>query len=752
MIIKALRGAVIVSFLAVLNVFAAKTIDTIAIQGLSINQPSVVRNTILLKKDKEFNSPDIQESIRKLYSLGLFKQVDIFVTNETDSTVSLLVGVEEFPICEGIEWSGTKKIKDKELSEKIPLKKGQIVTDAILFKTKKVIKKQYDEKGFLVAQVSSEKIKTKIPGNVIVKFSIKEGSKVKIKEITFQGNKAVKSKTLLSKLKTKESRWWRSGEFEDEKFRSHLDTLILYYNDLGYLDASIIRDSLWYSNDKRSIFINIVVDEGKKYYAGDFSFSGNRIIETDSLQTKIQLKRGKPFKKSRFDLSKYLIENTYREDGYLWVQVQDKRTFRGDTIDVNFDITEGRPAIVRKIDIKGNTKTMEKVIRREIDVLPGRKYKQSLMMSSRQKIMSLNYFNTANPDLSPNEDGTIDLVFDITEKDNIGQLQVGAAYSAVDKFVGTFSTSIPNFRGAGQTLNLNLEYGGNRKNVSLGFEEPWAFDAPTSLSGTVFYSENDINSLVGNVQSYGFTIGAGRSRMTWPDNHFRIGSTYELSYSKAQEGNHQFNNVRIPKEGIRSSLSLTLRRYDLDVPLFPTSGSLLTINPEIAGLGGTYKYLKGTISDEQYFPLPYKLVLGLKAKFGHIAPLSGKEIVIPSHELFYLGGVMSVDADLRGYLDRSYGGPNGISLFASTVEIRYPLLEQQIYLGIFADAGNVWPSLSEVNLLDVKKSIGAGFRLNIPMLGIMGFDFAYALNSQNDPHFDEKGRGWKIEFLMNRGF
>ena len=152
-----------------------------------------------------------------------------------------------------------------------------------------------------------------------------------------------------------------------------------------------------------------------------------------------------------------MIENVYREEGYLWVRVDDQRSYRGDTIDVNFYVYEGHPAIVRKIDIKGNTKTMEKVIRREIDLFP-EKYKQSLMMRSRQKINSLNYFSEVKPDLIPNEDGTIDLVFEVTEKIISVNYNWGA-YSGQSKFVGTFSTSIPNFRVPGQRLDVNLEIG-----------------------------------------------------------------------------------------------------------------------------------------------------------------------------------------------------------------------------------------------------------------------------------------------------
>ncbi|MBN1308822.1 MAG: outer membrane protein assembly factor BamA, partial [Chitinispirillaceae bacterium] len=718
-----------------------KKLDTLVVEGVSIHSEQTVRHTAGLRSGGEFTSADIQDAIRRLYDLGLFRSIDVYSLAETDSTASLKLVLEEFPICDLIEYHGNKKIKKKDLEEKCTLKRGQILTDAALFEEERRILSLYAEKGYNLADVTTERIPTKIPGNSIVKFTVREGPRVRIKAVTFRGNRDIKTAKLLRKFKTKESRWWRTGEFKRETYREHLDSLVLFYNDLGYLDASIVKDSVWYADTKKDLMIEITVEEGRKYFTGNFFFEGNVIIPTDSLDSKIALKYGKPFQRSRFELSKYLVENAYREEGYLWVQVNDERTYRGDTIDVTFQVSEGRSAIVRRIDVRGNTKTMEKVVRREIDLLPGRKYKQSLMMRSRQKIMALGFFGDVKPDLVPNDDGTIDMVFDITEKDNIGQLQIGAAYSAYNGFIGTFSTSIPNFRGAGQELRVGVEYGKDYQNISLGFTEPWAFDRPISLSGRVFYSDNSYYSYYAQKQ-WGFSVGSGLSKMSWPDDHFRLDGAYQFSY---EEGDLPIVSdipefgLHIQRKGFSSRLSFTLTRYDLDIPLFPTDGSKLTLSPQITGLGGDYRSLKGTVGYEHYFPLPLKLVFGTKTKLGYIT-WPGRRIKISQYDLFRLGGVYWGDADLRGYEDlefgglsgrgkRDYGHPeNGRSMFATTLELRYPLLEQQLYLGVFADGGNTWPLFSRINLFDLYKSVGFGIRINIPMLGLMGVDFGWGLD------------------------
>jgi outer membrane protein insertion porin family len=745
----------------------AKVLDDLGFKGLVINSREIVMEISGLRTGKAFTASDIKNAVKNLYNTGLFRSVDVFVTAETDSGASLQVKLEEFPLCEGIEFAGIKKLKRKDIEEKFPFKVRQVVSDNALFTARRSIQEQYADKGYLLAGVSVDKIRSKVPGNVIFRFTVKEGEKVSIKSITFKGNKDVTSGKLRKKLKTKENRWWRSGDYNEELFREHLDTLVMYYNELGYLDAAVARDSVWYSESRKDINIEITIEEGKKYYAGRFSFTGNTVLPSDSLANKIVLKEGKPFQKSSFEMSRYFLENTYREEGYLWVQMEDQKQYRGDTIDIIFNIYEGKPAIVRKIDIKGNLKTREKVIRREIDLMPGQRYRQSLMMSSRQRIFALNFFSDVKPDLSPNSDNTIDMVFEVVEKDNVGTFQIGAAYSQIDGFVGTIALGIPNFRGAGEDLKIDCAYGLYSQRIDVGFVEPWAFDSPTSLSGRVFYNWGIpmyYTSRRDTLKSYGFSVGAGRSRLPWPDSRFSIDGTYQLSKEKSwYVADSTSSVINVLREGYLSRLSFNITRYDFDMPQFPTTGSKFVISPQIAGLGGDFSYLKGTVDYDHYFPLPFKLVLGSKSRFGLIAPLSGA-IKISRYDLFKIGGVYG-DADLRGYDEYSIGGyygkpEDGLSMFASTLELRYPLMEQQLYLGLFGDVGNTWSGLSKVDFTDLYKGVGFGVRLNIPMMGIMGFDFAWGLdkgprggdNWSQKSEFGHGRKGYQLHFLMNRGF
>lgn len=294
-----------------------KILESLDIEGLNNHSSSIVKNALEIRVGSPLTTNDLQESIRRIYDLNLFRSVDFYVISESDSSVKLKLKLEEYPICENVEYEGNKKLKNKDFEEKVTLlKKGQIITDDVLFDLKKRIKELYIEKGYNLAEINTELINSRIPGNAFVKVNIKEGPKVRVVSIAFKGNKEVKESKLARKFKTKEKRWWR-GEFNNDLYRKHLDTLIYYYNDLGYLDAAVVKDSVWYGDSKKDVFIEITVDEGKKYYAGDFFFKGNRIIPTDSLVSKITLKKGKPFKKNLYEMSKYLVENTFREQGFF---------------------------------------------------------------------------------------------------------------------------------------------------------------------------------------------------------------------------------------------------------------------------------------------------------------------------------------------------------------------------------------------------------------------------------------------------
>ncbi len=730
-----------------------KTLDSLIIEGVEIHRPSIVRNAAGLRSGARFNAVDIQKAVKSLYNLGLFKDVEIFAVNETDSTSSLQIRVEEYPRTESVEYSGLKKLRKGDLEEVVTLRNGQVASEAALFDNVQLIKQAYAEEGYLRAKITPELIKTKTPGNVIVKFKVDEGPRVRVKEITFRGNKAFSNKKLKREFKTNEKKWYNSGHFKRHEYESHLDSLMIFYRNKGYLDAQIVSDSVWYGEENKNIYIDVNLEEGRQYTVGNFYFTGTSILEADSLQKNIALKTGKPFEQQKFDMSKIFIANAYREEGYLWVQLNEDFRYRGDTIDVVFNVMEGRPAIVNKIDIQGNNKTLEKVIRRELQLHPGEKYKQSRMERSIREIMQLNYFNNVTPDLRPNANGTIDLLVDVEEKDNIGQFTAGVTYSGLDGLGGTFSITIPNFRGAGQELSTNVEFAKHRQKLSFGFKEPWLLGTPTSSQFNVFYerTEYDIDE---EIQRYGIQVGAGRP-LKWPDDYYHIFFNYRISWEDEQYGADTLGATIYPQEGLLSRLSLTLERNDTDLPNFPTRGSNFFVTSEFAGLGGDYNYFKETVGYDAYFPLFWKFVLGTKTRFGFLGSFSDTTRV-SRYDVFSAGGVY-YGGVIRGYPEEAFGGRynpgEGNAMLTLNAELRFPVIEQQLYLGVFADMGNTWGKMSDINLSDMYRGVGVGARLLFPMIGLLGFDFAWRLDDPDGSHFDNDPKDrFQFHFLMNKGF
>ncbi len=744
------------SLLCVVATGQAKVLDTLVIEGLSIHQNSVVRNSMNLREKAEFTPADIQLAIKSLYKTGFFKTVDFFVTKETDSTATLLLKLTEYPVCEAIDYSGNKKLKAKDFEEKMTLKKGADVTEALVFDNVNIIRKLYEAKGYLLVDIKTELVPSKIPGNVRVRFKISDGPKVMVKKIFFKGNVAVKESKLKSTFKTKEKKLFWGGDFDADQYKLHCDSLILFYNDLGFIDAKIVNDSMWYGDNKKDLYLQIEVSEGKKFVTGDFYFTGNKVIETPALQATVLMRKGKPFVKSKFEATKEFVINAYREEGYLWVQAKDQMSYRGDTVDVTFDITEGKPAIVRKIDIIGNIKTHENVVRREMAIMPGQKYKQSAMMRSVRDIYQLNFFANVKPDLKPNDDGTVDLVFSITEKDNIGQLSLGASYSATTQFMGTFTTSIPNFRGLGQRLDLSLQIGQTAQDVSVAFTEPWAFNTPTTLSGSIFYQTY---SYYDNYKQYGFSGSASR-RLKWPDDYFSASVGYRLEWKQDiyNDTTYANSNVHVLKQGVNSNISLSLFRDDTDMPMFPSEGSRFTISPEFSGLGGQFRYLKTSVTYDWFFPLFWKFVLNAKSKYAMLSPLGSDKMDISRYDALSAGGVWTgTQGVIRGYQDRQFGGPsdpkNGVALLTLTSELQFPILEQTLYFLAFGDMGNTWAHVNDVSLSDLYPGAGFGVRLNIPMLGLLGFDLGYGFKKPTQfSHFGQESNNWIPHFMMGRGF
>lgn len=739
-----------------------RTILSVDVEGVHSADTFLVLNSSALVPGDIITPGLVQDAIKGVYGLGLFSEVEIDA-DSMEAGVKLKIKVREYPKLRDLKFSGNRKIKTKKFKEKITLFEGRLVSPKEIKNNIERIESLYSEKGYLLVDIETEQTEVEDEeGLVDLEFTISEGEKVRVGKITFLGNRIFADKKLRGKMSTKQKAFFRSGSFDREKYLEDKDKIIEFYKKEGYIDAVILRDSIWYSDNKTRMFIEIDLREGERYYFGNLTWEGNTLFTDGDFQKKVKFKEGQVYNQEKFDETLFGFHEIYQDEGYWYAQFDEENTARGDTLDFHWSITENDPVHIRLINIVGNTKTHEKVIRRELLIKPKTIFKRSVLGRSLREVMILNFFADVVPDWEVLPNGDIDLEIKVEEKPT-GQFSVGAGYSAVDKVVGTIGLGVPNLFGTGQTATLNLDFGRNRNTFDISYQEPWLLDTPTSLSGNLYLQDRNWYDWF-TERRIGGSVRIGR-RLRWPDNYFRIFSGYRLELvdypekdiSRSYIDRNLNNPYSVDKQDwplITSSASLTILRDSRDLPQFPTAGSVVSWRGELAGtfLGGDWNYLKQIYSGEHYRTLFWKVVAMVRVKYAEIDGVYHGEDDIPYTERFAPGGV-DPDGTIRGYDDGRVGpyDANGAYLrgrfaLVYNFELTIALAEQQFYILFFADAGNAYRSLEDIRLFKrYFRSVGPGFRIVIPFIGIMGFDFGYA--------FDGFQRGqWNTHFQIGRGF
>ncbi len=761
------------------NALADPIIQSIKIEGNVSTDERLVRSVSGLRAGTRLTTTAIADAVRRIYGLSLFADVVVIATDDPDSA-EITIRLDEYPRLTKLEFDGNKKIKDDKLTELSGLRIGQVVSPYQISEARRKIISHYHSEGYYLAQVDPSTTPADSAGFLAAKFEIKENSKVAVSAVSFEGNTAFSDDQLQGKMSNKPKSFLKSifggGNFDKEKYAEDKEKLTKFYHKEGYLDFVIHSDTVIVAEDGKSAVIKMTVEEGPRYYFGKTTFTGNELFTDEQLSRVLKHHEGKVFNQEKFEESVSEVYGAYMERGYLYARVQEHTKTEDSVVTIDLEISEGVPAHVRRINILGNTKTKEKVIRRELAILPGQVLRRSGLIRSVRNAMSLNYFTSVEPDYKILDNGDVDLNFTVDEKPT-NQFQVGGGYSARDKLVGTVSLGWPNFRGNGQSLNLVLDFGSRRQAYQLSFTEPWFLDTPTTVGFDVFRTNRiwDETLISGSndytEESSGFGLQFGR-RLTWPDDYFRVFWSYRLenvSYTEFSDtyveyseiDQYALNHLSWPQ--VTSSTSFSVLRDSRNIPEFATSGSRAVYRVEFGGglLGGQWNYVKNTFNYNYYHPIWGSLAFAPKFKIGVIegtADING----LPHSERFYAGGVQS-DGIIRGYDDASIyatvpnepretglfdyttDGPGylrvrGRALATMNLEITAPLVAQQIYTLVFFDAGNVWARVTDMApFSDMYTSVGFGLRLSVPGMGMMGFDFGWPYQGSNKgkmkPHF-----------------
>jgi outer membrane protein insertion porin family len=749
-------------------------INSITVEGNKSADAGMIRLNSGLTPGVEISGEDLQQAVKNLWSLQIFSDIKIYVINQTVEGLDLLIKVKEYPRLNNVVISGNDELSKKDVEEEIDTYRSMIVSQNKIFKMKKNLLKKYMDEGYLLAEVNIDTVSAGT-NRVNLLVNINEGQEVQVEKIRFHDNKFLDEDDLRGAMdEIKEDRWWRSADFKPKKYEEDKEKIIQYCKEHGFRDAEIVRDSLSYSEDRTDLYIDIWINEGQKYIFGDIDFEGNVIFSKEELKSALDISRGDVYDQKKYDEGiRDRVQKMYYNQGYLFANVQPlERPVGKDTLNVIFNITEGHVVHVKEIQINGNTKTNEKVIRREFKLHPGDVFNSAKLERSIRDVTILNYFAYANPDVRilGNDDKNVNLVLDVEEK-STDMANMSAGYSQRDGLIGSLGLTFNNFSlkhplsgGDGQRLVFDWQFGRIYRSFSISFTEPWLFDTPTLGGISLFDTRTGGGYYPWDQSNTGATVRVGR-RFYWPDNYFRGDWIFSYSLTK-------ISNITDPdllarytlygRAGRTEQRSITqiISRDSRNNPEFPTRGSTNSLSVELSGgiLGGEQDYLKSIFLSEWYIPLPFGLVLYSHNKYGVLETIK-KNTIILYGEYFYMGGSgLGFAEGLRGYDDGQVGpltsnnSPlGGKSMAKNTLELRFQIAPNPTIFGLlFAEGGNAWENISETNPFDLRRSAGIGFRLFMPMIGIIGVDFGYGFDGDKNIYGQRERGGWKVHFQFGR--
>jgi len=717
----------------------------------------VITRTFGLRLGDPYTREAVRDGVRRLYQSGLYTDVNVVDSIEGDG-VALTVVVRERPRIKGITFQGAKKIEESKLKAKLTSADGQLLDQGTLDLDAGKIAEAYSEEGYPRAKVTA-RADPAGAGVVQVIFVVEEGPKVKVRDVVFHtdgGTPAFKPDDLRGAMKSKMPGFLRGGAFKPSQLDQDATQLRLFMRSRGYKDADVDSVRPVYSEDGKGVALHVYLREGARYAFGAATWSGNTVVPTPVLTSVTAVQPGAPYSEAQIHKTLEGAYTLYQEQGFLYLSIEPKFTERDSIVDIEFAIQEGSRSRVADLEIVGNTRTKENVVRREASVRPGDVFRRSSLIRTQRDIFGLGFFQDVNVDYEPTGDSAdIKLTLKVQEKQT-GTASAGAGFASSTGLTGFVELGHNNLFGNGQSVNLHLERGGKRSSYEIAFTDPWLRDTPLTVGFSLFNTERELD--VYTRKDVGGGVRFGRP-VPWPD-YTRGLISYDLrnvtlSHFVAEQPGESSNlttlrNTDWPR--LVSSVTLSFVRTSTDNPFYASRGSRTTWTNTVAGgpLGGVESFYKSTFDIKNFSRLSGPFVLMIRGRTGFLGGSS-----VPDYERFRLGGT-AVDY-LRGYPDyyvvprtnitrdpltglvlERY--PGGRKMLIAGAEIQFPIAEPLHGL-LFFDAGNTWNSTREIDLGDLRRSVGFGVRFEVPALGRIGFDLGYGLDR-------EEGPGWKTHFQL----
>jgi outer membrane protein insertion porin family len=720
------------------------TIKDIRVEGIQRTEAGTVFGYLPVKVGDTMTNEVAADSVKKLFATGFFKDVRL----EIDGGV-LLVLVEERPAITAIDFVGLKAF-DKEQLRKglrdVGLAESRIFDRALVERAEQELKRQYLSRGHYAVQVTTTV--TPLERNRVgINFNIEEGEIAKIKQINIIGANAFKESELLDLFVLQTPGWFtwysKNDQYSKQKLSGDLETLRSYYLDRGYLEFNVESTQVAISPDKQDIYITINVSEGDKYSISSIKLAGELLLPEDELIKLVKIKPGEDYSREKLTETTKAIGERLGNEGYAFANVNAAPEVDKDKHEVAFTvfIDPGRRVYVRRINVTGNTKTRDEVVRREMRQMEASWYDGDKINKSRTRVDRLGYFDEVTVETPPVAGTTdqVDVNVNVKEKPT-GSLMVGVGFSSTEKVVLSGSIQQQNLFGSGNFVGIGLNTSKVSTVYSLSYTDPY-YTVDGVSRGFDFYHRKYDTSSITSLAAYGSRSTGGGIRFGVPiteDDTINYGLAYDRTSLNINSTSLQRYQDYVAKNGDTYSSVLAnagWARDTVDSRLYPTKGYIQRVGSEVALPGGNLHYYKLSYQHQRYFPITRKITLALNGEFGYAKGIGGNEL--PFFKNFYAGGIGSV----RGYEPSSLGPlESGTDLrlggnrrLIASAELLFPMpgvgQDKSVRLGAFVDAGQVWGQDQRFDVGDLRYSAGMALAWGSP-IGPLKFSFGRALNNK----------------------
>jgi outer membrane protein insertion porin family len=685
------------------------SINSIEIRGLKRIEESAVKSKITQKVGEPVSQEKTNEDIKNIFKMGYFDDVRAEI-EPLEGGVRLIYVVKEKPTIAKIEFQGNKEFDDAKLKEKLTITPGSIADAVLIQDNANKLKSFYEEEGYWLSHVVPV-VKTINPNEVSLTYQIEEGPKVKVKKINIEGNKAIPAGKIRGSMETKT---WSifafitsSGYYKKDRMESDLEKIRdLYFNN-GFIKVAVGEPKIQLTENKRGMIITIPVSEGDQFKVSSVEFSGNKAFGDDEIKKRITAAApGKPFSKESLKKAILSISALYSENGYALVTVTPDLIpdDSNKLVKITLKIDEGEKYRMGRIEISGNTKTRDKVIRREIRFDEGDIFDSAKIKRSYERINNLNFFESVEMIPKPRpEEKKVDMEIKVKERPT-GFFSIGGGYSSVEKLIGTVELTQGNLFGKGQLVKISAELGGRTSYYDISFRDPWFMDKPISFSTDIYKLTRKYIEYEKKATGGGFSFGKNFSDYWWGDIAYNFENATIFNVAEGA------SPIVTDQEGtkVTSSITPSLIRDSRDNFIDPTKGSRNSIYVTYAGIGGTNYFVKSEVDSAWYFPLGNAAIM-LRGRFGYGAGIFDK--TLPLYERFYIGGIYTV----RG-LGFGEGGPRdpktgdpigGTEELIFNTEYIFPIMGDIKLKGVvFFDAGNSYESFKNFGILRYTTGLG----------------------------------------------